>query len=376
MSAGDNIKILLFAEDRSANTLAWVSSLEEQGAEVRTLSARASSSHGNVIAVGYNLIPPRIKFLIGEFLVSRLVENEKPDIIIGYRITSYGYLASRTAVRPLVLAAQNEQIIRLPRMFFWFKPILALCVRYALKKADMIHAWGENIKKGLIAYGASPEKILVMHRGIALDIFKPMERKVFSLTDSPVLISTRSLYPDYNIDLLIRAFAIFLKEYPGAILKIVGDGPERGKLSSLACKLGIRDRIVFYKYLDSEFIAEQLRSADIYVSLIRTEGISSSLIEACACGLLPLVADIPASREIVKNGENGILLSSKDPSDVAHAMIAANENMELRKKAFEANPALARDRFDARKNSAAFLDAYRRLIAAKLAVSLSPVSVN
>ncbi len=376
MSAGTNIKILLLAEDRSANTLAWASSLEEQGAEVRILSARASSSHGNVIAVGYNLIPPRIKFLIGEFLVSRLVENEKPDIIIGYRITSYGYLASRTAVRPLVLAAQNEQIVRLPATYIWFKPILALCVRYALKKADLVHAWGENIKKGLIDYGASPEKILVMHRGIALDIFKPTERKVFSLTDNPVLISTRSLFPDYKIDLLLRAFSIFLKRHPEAVLKILGDGPERGKLSSLACDLGIRDRIVFYKYLDSEFIAEQIRSADIYVSLIRTEGISSSLIEACACGLLPLVADIPASREIVENGENGILISSQDPSDVARAMIAANENVELRKNAFEVNPALARDRFDARKNSAAFLDTYRRLIAAKSAGSLCPASVS
>jgi glycosyltransferase involved in cell wall biosynthesis len=82
-----------------------------------------------------------------------------------------------------------------------------------------------------------------------------------------------------------------------------------------------------------------------------------------------LVTDIPASREIVENGENGILISSQDPSDVAKSMIAASENMELRKKAFEANPALARDRFDARKNSAVFLDTYRRLIATKSAGS-------
>ena len=359
------MKILLLAEDKSANTLAWVSAFKEQGCEIKIVSARADKSYGNVIALGMNYLPPRMKFLLGAKRIKDIIEKESPDIVIGYRITSYGYLASISGFHPLVLAAQNEKIVRVPAYLLPFKPPFDYCARYALRNADLIHSWGSNISKNLILLGADPKHVLTMHRGIDTSIFYPSTERNFSCTKPPVLVSTRSLYPDYKIDLVIRAFALFTKVYPSAVFKIVGDGPERKKLEKLSSKLKCQKNIFFLGRQSPEQIADVLRKSDIYISLTQTEGISSSLIEACACGLFPIISDIPASREIVKNGENGILISSPNPSNVNESLITAYKNIEMRKKALEINKTIVRERFDSKKNNAFFISEYRRLIGKK-----------
>lgn len=360
------MKILLLAEDKSANTISWVKAFQRAGCDVKIVSARAKKDYGNVIALGMNHLPPRLKFLLGSKRIKEIVKTEKPDILIAYRVTSYGYLAASFGFHPLVLAAQNEQIIRLPFLAFPFKPFIKKCVHYAVKSADLIHAWGDNIKDGLLRFGAPQERILVMHRGINLDIFKPLSTKEFSTAKSPVLISTRSLYTDYRIDLLIKAFALYLKKRPDAVLKIVGDGPERKPLQSLCRKLGIAEKVVFYKHLDAEITSDLLRSADIYISLIRTEGVSSSLIEACACGVFPIVADIKASREVVEDHKNGLLLSTDNPKEISDAIHLAYGNLELRKSAYIYNQELVKEKFDSKKNCENFVKHYEKLLISKV----------
>jgi len=361
ISNSTKLKILLLADDKSANTLSWVRALQNAGCEVTIVSARAPKSYDNVISLGMNYLPARLKFLFGTKRLKKIIKEISPDILIGYRITSYGYLAATSKFHPLILAAQNEQIIRLPFYAFFVRPFITLCVKYALNRADLIHSWGNNIKEGLLRFGASPEKIYVKHRGINLNIFKPDERKEISINRSPVLISTRSLYKDYRIDLLIKVFAYINQKWPDAILKIIGEGPERSSLEFLALNLNIRRKVIFYKYTDSETTASLLRTADIYVSLIKTEGISSSLIEACACGVFPIVVDMKASRELIKNKENGLLLTSDDPVEISNLICEAYEDIELRRRAYTFNQKFVKENFDVEKNCEEFIKKYYKI---------------
>lgn len=354
------MKILLCADDKSANTLAWAKGFRELGAEVLVASVRAEKSSDGLVAIGNPRIPARLNFLLATRKLRALIASYKPDILIGYRITSYGYLCSCTGFHPLVLAAQNEQITYLPKPNPLRRKILEFFAGRALRKADLIHAWGENMLGRLNELGADGKKILVLHRGIDLSLFNASARK--PPAHNPVFISSRSLFPEYKICRIIEAFPHVLGKIPDARLKIIGEGPEKPNLINLANALGLSQKLEFPGRLSPLDVADTLKNSDIYVSVIESEGVSSSLLEACACGVYPIVTDMPASRMLIKNGTNGTLLNPDATiSDLAETMIKAAEDTALRESAVKMNIELIRDKFDFRKNTARFLDTYREL---------------
>ncbi len=363
------MKILLCADDRSANTLAWAKGFRELGADVLVASVRAEKISDGVAAIGNPYIPARLNFLLSARKLRDLIGSYKPDMLIGYRITSYGYLCSCTGFHPLVLAAQNEQITYLPKPNPLRRKVLEYFASKAIGNADLIHAWGDNMLPRLKELGADDKKILVLHRGIDLSIFTPSARKLEA--KNPVFISSRSLFPEYNISRIVEAFSHVLRKIPDARLKIMGEGPEKFNLLNLANALGISGKVEFPGKLPPLEVASTLRNSDIYVSIIGTEGVSSSLLEACACGVYPIVTDMPASRMLIENGRNGTLINPEMTiSALAETMLKTAENTVRRENAAKINIELMNDKFDFRKNIARFLDAYGNIATLNIQHSL------
>ncbi len=353
------LKILFLGEPKSPNTVSWVEGLREAGCDIEIASVRTSGKE-DALAVGLWFLPPRLRVLTGTANLMEIIDRTKPDIIVAYRITSYGYLAASTEFKPLVLAAQNEQITYMPRPTFFRKALLGFFARFAIRRAQMIHAWGENIKRGLLKFGADEGKILVLHRGIDTDVFHAAHAgREYSQTQ-PVFISTRSLEEEYMIDRLIGAFAEFQRQVPDARLVVIGDGTKKDELVKMVQDMGLDGKIAFKGRIPAAQVADELRNADFYVSLIQTEGISSSLIEARCCGLVPIVADIPASKELVDGGKDGILLDDISTASIAMAMKSAAGDAAMRAKALE-RAADIRCRYDRKKNLAKFVECYRTL---------------
>jgi glycosyltransferase involved in cell wall biosynthesis len=354
------MKILLCADDKSANTLAWARGFRELGAEVLVASVRADKISDVLVALGNPHIPARLNFLLAAHKLRALIASYNPDILIGYRITSYGYLCSCTGFHPLVLAGQNEQITYLPKPNLIRKRILEFFAGRAIRKADLIHAWGENMLGRLKELGADEKNVLVLHRGIDLKLFTPSTRE--TAAKNPVFVSSRSLFPEYKINRIIEAFSCLLGKIPGASLKIIGEGPEKVNLVNLTNTLGISGKVDFPGRLSPQEVAVTLKNSDIYVSIIESEGVSSSLLEACACGSYPIVTDMPASRMLIENGWNGTLINPEMTiSDLSETMLKVAKNTDLRKTAAKINIELINNKFDFRKNIGRFLDAYGKL---------------
>ena len=355
------MKILFLGDPDSANTSSWIDGLRQGGCDVVVGSARSDGSAG-VFPLGPSWLPARLRILFGRKDALALVERFRPDLVIAYRVTSYGYLGARLGFHPLAIAAQNEQITYMRHPFLPLKLLLERFARRAVAAADLFHAWGGNLRDGLLRFGADPDKILVLHRGVDLSVFSAdLAARSYSAA-SPVFVSTRALAPEYRLDQLIRAFKLLVGELPGARLEIIGDGSERGRLEDFAKDLGLADKVSFLGRLPRREVAARLAAAEIYISLIETEGVSSSLIEACAAGLTPILFDMPASRDLVQDGVNGFLLDDiSSPARVAAAMRRCAEAVELRRSAAVLNAKLAQERFDNRRNLAAFVERYRQL---------------
>lgn len=131
----------------------------------------------------------------------------------------------------------------------------------------------------------------------------------------PVFISVGRLVPQKGFDDLLRAFA----RQPAGSLVILGEGPLRAELLSLAEALGVLERVRMPGFLPSP--EQIMQAADVYVSASLWEGYGLVMIEAYAAGL-PVVARACdfGPEEIVTPDRPGRLVRSADVEDLAAAM--------------------------------------------------------
>jgi glycosyltransferase involved in cell wall biosynthesis len=130
----------------------------------------------------------------------------------------------------------------------------------------------------------------------------------------------------YNNEYLIRALAMMPDTVGDFTVTFVSSGPLLASSRQLADELlpcHVRSRVEFLGGVNDERMAEILRISHIYVSTSRSDGTSSSLLEALASGLFPVLSDIPQNREWinVSNGpKNGILVPLDEPDTLVRAL--------------------------------------------------------
>jgi glycosyltransferase involved in cell wall biosynthesis len=132
------------------------------------------------------------------------------------------------------------------------------------------------------------------------------------------------------VETLVRAIPRVLAEMPQASFIIAGTGEQRDYLTELARTLGVSGNTKFIGWVPRSELPRYLSSADIYVSSSLSDGTSNSLLEAMACGLAPIVTDIPANRAWISDGENGFLFPTRDHETLASKIIHLLKNDETR----------------------------------------------
>jgi len=138
------------------------------------------------------------------------------------------------------------------------------------------------------------------------------------LSGSTVLGMGR-LVESKQFDLLICAFAQCQPRHPDWRLVILGEGPERPSLESLARELGLGDRFMLPGAVRNP--GPVLAQAQLFALTSRYEGFPMSLVEAMACGLPAVCTDYPAGPgEIISDGVNGALVPGDDQTALFRAL--------------------------------------------------------
>lgn len=329
----EKIKICFLGDGSHVNTQSWINYVSDiLGHEVHLIT------FGNDANISVNIkkyyIGPNYKNFARYILcvprVKKLINVIKPDILIAYRITSYGFMAACTGFHPLVLAAQGQNIT------YNNSRIKALFCKYAISKADMIHSWGDNMTQRLRELGASSDKIFTLPRGINTNLFSMPSEKIAPQT-AYRLISTRGLNPDYNFIQILKAISDLQLTFRNFKYSIVGDGPYKVNLQQMAKKLGVENFVEFTGKIAHDKLPSLLRESDVYIATVATDGVSTSLLEAMASGVFPIVTNNASNRLWIKNGVNGYLVDYGDYQGLAQRIKNALENVELRKHAAEIN---------------------------------------
>jgi glycosyltransferase involved in cell wall biosynthesis len=196
--------------------------------------------------------------------------------------------------------------------------------KYILMRVpDAITAVSEPVKQRCLELGASSDRVSVIENGI-----EPVDptpsgklRRTLGLGDDALLVgAVGSLTIRKQHRQLLQAMAPLVAEVPDVHLVLMGEGPLRGELEAESRKLGIGHRV----HLPGMLVPAVSYVGDLSLFVLPSseEGMSNALLEAMMAGVPCVASDIPSNREVVTNGEDGVLTDVQDPRAFADAMKA------------------------------------------------------
>jgi glycosyltransferase involved in cell wall biosynthesis len=235
--------------------------------------------------------------------------------------------------KPVVVTAHGSDILVVADQ----SSVVRRLVEFVLHHADAVTSVAEHLTERIQEMGVHTRPVLTFPMSVPTGSFCPDGPAREEWAGTSVVFSNRSLYPLYNVELLVRAAPLVVREIPAAVVVIAGEGPERERLAALANKLGVADQVHFIGAVPHEQMPEYLRAASVYVSTALSDGASVSLLEAMACGTFPVVADIPANREWIEDGRTGDLFAPTEEQALAEAIVKSFRQPELRRQARERN---------------------------------------
>lgn len=169
--------------------------------------------------------------------------------------------------------------------------------------------------------------------------------------EQTVLLTVANFNHIKGLDVLVRAIALLVEQNKweqNACLYVVGQPDnDLNELKSLIDSLGIAETIQLQGITND--VSRYLGAADLYVQPSRSEGLPLSLMEAASHSLSLVGSNIGGIPEIIKDGENGFLVSPEDVEQLANAIFKLMQNRELRTKFGNASYTLYKELFSIEK---------------------------
>lgn len=144
----------------------------------------------------------------------------------------------------------------------------------------------------------------------------------------PVILSNRNLESLYNVECILRAFALVQNRVSEARLIVAGDGSERKRLESLSAELRLNN-VEFIGQVAPEKMPELYDQADIFINASNIDNMPVSHIEAFAAGLAVVTTDAGGIPYIVADNRNGLVVACGDHEALARNVISLLEDAEM-----------------------------------------------
>lgn len=201
--------------------------------------------------------------------------------------------------------------------------------RELFRRANRITTVSQAVARQLGAYGLRTEQIFITGNGVLTNFFAPPPPRA-SMPEKPIFLAVGQLAPGRSFDDFILACEKVHFVYPNVRFLIIGGGPleadlrgeiDRRQLDGVVRLVGaVTDRLtlsIFYQ------------NAYAFVQPSPGEKLSNTMLEAMSCGKAVIAADMPGAREVIIDGENGLLTPPRRPDDLAKSMLRLVECPEL-----------------------------------------------
>ncbi|MGE3803481.1 MAG: glycosyltransferase family 4 protein [Gemmataceae bacterium] len=226
--------------------------------------------------------------------------------------------------------------------------------RKLLVRLPRVIAVSSAIRDDLLRAGARPEQVATVLNGIDAERFRrdparmAAARARHGLRAGDVAIGAIArLEPEKRLDLLLDAFARVRRQHVHARLLLAGAGSLRPALEAQAGKLGLGEACTFLGLVDD--VIELHHALDLFVQSSDYEGTSNSLLEALAMETPVVATDVGGTRELVADGEHGLIV----PPSAAAGLAAGIETALADREAARERAVSARARVERKLSFAA-----------------------
>lgn len=234
----------------------------------------------------------------------------------------------------------------------WTYPYIKKAAQSASKVIGVSNALTEVLGK----YLEGKERLTTIPNSVDTDFFKP-EASQGSLKKFQ-LITVAQLEERKNLPMLLRAFRRLLAERPEARLVILGEGPERRKLTEMAGELGIGQYLSMPGKVSREEVRRRLLESSAFLFSSDSESFGVALIEAMAAGLPVLSTRCGGPEEFVTQA-SGILVPKGDEESFYQGMVRLLKGSYQK----EALHQYAKERFHSASVAERYITLYREAVA-------------
>ncbi|SKA96450.1 Glycosyltransferase involved in cell wall bisynthesis [Caloramator quimbayensis] len=326
--------ICFLANASLSHTKKWAQQMAKIGHEVHVISHRDAVIDGaNVHYLNYSLK----NYFKMRKKVHSLIRKINPDILHAHQANTCGLYAATMKGYDFILSTWGSDILIGPEKSF----ILRMITKYVIKKASYITSDSYYMSEKIIELGGDRNKVFTFPMGVEDELLNYIHE---FRNNNLNFISNRRLEKLYNIDVIIDGFYSALSKNKDINLTIAADGSEMEKLKDKVKEYGIEDKVKFTGRYRPEDIGKLLYTNDVFISIPSSDSTSVSLLEAMCCGLFPIVSNLPANKEWVKDRENGYIVKEINSKEVEESILWCCSNKEKIKKASIVNRKIIEDK--------------------------------
>ena len=259
--------------------------------------------------------------------VYKVIKKEKPDVVhaSGAEANFHGVLAAKLAGVPVIIAEEIGIPNHSKKAQFIFSKVYKFAnfiIGNSALVLDAVHRLDKIPKNKLIKID-NPL------------IFKKLDFSKKILSDTFKIITISRLEPVKNIEGVIRALSLLIKENIKIELTIAGSGILEKSLIALVTELKLQNNVKFVGFITDPY--PYLQNSNLYILNSFTEGFSNSLVEAMYSKTLSLSTNVGAAPEIIVDSQNGFIVPVDDEDalymKIKSIMAIPTEKKELIKEA-------------------------------------------
>ncbi len=335
--------------ERQALTLAL--GLRDRGHETVLACPPGTPLARRALRDGVDLMPLRMRSEIDPCAVMRVAaELERRSFDVLHLHTPHAHTVGLVAAGLLGHSPARPRVVVSRRVAFPMRRHPLQSFKYGAG-VDAFVAASYAVRERLARHGVERARVAVIHDGIepapapeAASV-RELERELLLGPLAPRIGHVGHLETHKGQRFLLEAFVKVLAAWPQAVLVIVGDGPLRADLEERARRLAIEDRVRFAGLRDE--VAPAIALFDLFVMPSVQEGLGSVILDAMALGRPVCAAAGGGIPEIVRDGDNGVLVRPLDAEALAEGILRLLGDPPTAKRLAEAGRATVGSRFSA-----------------------------